>query len=335
MSDGRVFFWGGSTTFVYALSVSTDTVVDLPASLVALERHSVTLLPSGRYLGAGNVQTDLERVLPGASPYAAVYDVSTGAQTRVEMLEGRGLHASVLLPDGRVLLIGGAFGAADGLSADALERCEFFSEATGAFSAAPSLATGRYAHTATRLPSGVVVVTGGRGDDGRSLASVELFDPATGAWRTAAPMATARARHVAVLLGSGRVLVAGGTTGASEGVTATAEVYDPALDRWSTVEPLPIGVGGAGAAALPNGDAIVTGGFASATPPIAIRQAVVFRDATSRWQSMPDMQQARYDHSTVVLTDGHVLVGVGWDRNPYFGIGEGGLEVSDDAFVAP
>src|SRR4051794_6819090 len=42
-----------------------------------------------------------------------------------------------------------------------------------------SLTTGRYAHTATLLPSGKVLVAGGW-NDSTSFASAELYDPATG-----------------------------------------------------------------------------------------------------------------------------------------------------------
>lgn len=334
LSDGRLLFIGGDVTFVWSYSLELGTVVELPPLMgAAPTRHSVNRLPSGRYLALGGVQTDLELVLPGSSPYGVVYDAVAGTQALVEMADGRGLHTGVSLPDGRVLLIGGATISSDMTRVEALARCELFDESTMAFSAAAPLATGRYAHTSTPLPSGLVLVAGGRGNDGRSLASAELYDPTTSTWRTAAPMGTARARHVAVLLGTGRVLVAGGTTGASDGVTGTAEVYDPVADRWTTVAPMPIGAGGASAAALPTGDAIVTGGFARVDPPMAIRQALVFRTGTNAWQSMADMQQPRYDHSTVVLEDGHVFVGVGFDRNPYFP-SEFQMEISDDAFTA-
>ena len=44
-----------------------------------------------------------------------------------------------------------------------------------------SMSTPRYAHTATPLSSGKVLVTGGQDNSG-ILATAELYDPATGSW---------------------------------------------------------------------------------------------------------------------------------------------------------
>ena len=45
-----------------------------------------------------------------------------------------------------------------------------------------SLNIPRYGHTATLLPNGKVLVTGGRGYNYEALNSAELYDPATGTW---------------------------------------------------------------------------------------------------------------------------------------------------------
>jgi hypothetical protein len=333
LPDGRVLLIGGNTTRVTVVSSDLRDADEVTPIMLSPEEHTVTRMPSGRFLAIGNISNEAETLMPFASPLGALYGID-GTQFGVEMADGRGHHQTALLPDGRALVIGGATGSTDGTRVEALARCELFDETTRTFTAAAPLAAGRYAHTATTLASGLIVVAGGRGDDGVSLTSVEIYDPATSAWRAAAPMHTARARHVAVLLGSGRVLVAGGTTGSPATVTATAELYDPATNTWATAPSMPIGVGAAGAAALPNGDAIVTGGFDRLDPlPLATRQALVFRDAASTWQAMGDMQTPHYDHSTVVLADGRVFVGVGWDRNPGF-TSENLMEVSDDAFTA-
>ncbi|MBN1208642.1 MAG: hypothetical protein JXB05_27525, partial [Myxococcaceae bacterium] len=51
----------------------------------------------------------------------------------------------------------------------------------------------RTGHTATLLPSGKVLVTGGLGPGDISLASAEVYDPATGEWSPTGALATARA----------------------------------------------------------------------------------------------------------------------------------------------
>src|SRR3954452_12870109 len=82
--------------------------------------------------------------------------------------------------------------------------------AAGTWTATGSLNTARTAHTATLLPSGKVLVAGGRDANGDALASAELYDPLTGAWTPTGSLNTARFDHTATLLPNGKVLVAGG-----------------------------------------------------------------------------------------------------------------------------
>ncbi|MCP4662552.1 MAG: kelch-like protein, partial [bacterium] len=93
-----------------------------------------------------------------------------------------------------------------------------------------SFGNARTGHTATLLPSGKVLVAGGRDDDRSSLVSAELYDPATGTWTETGPLAAARAGHAAILLPSGKVLVAGGK---NRSALASAELYDPATGTWT------------------------------------------------------------------------------------------------------
>ena len=83
--------------------------------------------------------------------------------------------------------------------------------------------------TATLLPDGTVLVTGGTrayvpGVDPAILAA-DLYDPRTGTWTATANMNTNRRDHSATLLPDGRVLVAGGTN--YDDASGSAELYDP------------------------------------------------------------------------------------------------------------
>jgi hypothetical protein len=102
--------------------------------------------------------------------------------------------------------------------------------ATNTWSAAGSLTTARYIHTATLLLSGQVLVAGGS-DGSAALASAELYDPATNTWSATGSLATARDQHTATLLPSGQVLVAGGA--GNSAALASAERYDLATNTWS------------------------------------------------------------------------------------------------------
>jgi Kelch motif len=68
----------------------------------------------------------------------------------------------------------------------------------GGFTGAAPLATARYFHTASLLPSGKVLVIGGvlfNSGGSQKLASAELYDPVSDTWIPAASMSFARARH--------------------------------------------------------------------------------------------------------------------------------------------
>lgn len=78
-------------------------------------------------------------------------------------------------------------------------------------------------HTATLLPDGTVLVTGG----GEFLSSAELYDPGAGTWATTGSMNTARYSHTATILPTnGKLLVAGGYN-STTGYLSGAEKYDP------------------------------------------------------------------------------------------------------------
>ena len=116
-------------------------------------------------------------------------------------------HTATLLPNGKVLVAGGAI--ASGLfSASA----ELYDPASGTWTATGSLNTARFSHTATLLPNGMVLVAGGFGSHQPHLllASAELYDPASGTWTATGSLSTARDDHTATLLPNGKVLVAGG-----------------------------------------------------------------------------------------------------------------------------
>ena len=82
----------------------------------------------------------------------------------------------------------------------------------------------RWAHTATALPNGGVLVTGGQDTSGARVPNSELYDPASQAFTFTGGLTTRRVGHQGTLLFNGKVLITGGGEGALFG---TVELYRP------------------------------------------------------------------------------------------------------------
>lgn len=129
---------------------------------------------------------------------------------------------------------------------------------------AGALRTGRYAHTATLLASGAVLVAGGTLAGTTIGGDAELFSPATGTFTpVAAPLRSPRSNHTATRLLDGRVLLAGGWFNPSPGVLQAqdrAEIFDPGTGAFTEVGRLRQARVDHAAALLPDGRVLITGG---------------------------------------------------------------------------
>jgi hypothetical protein len=166
------------------------------------------------------------------------------------------------------------------------------------------MATARYAHTASVLANGKVLVAGGYGSSGR-LASAVLYDPVTGSWSATGSMATARYLHTASVLANGKVLVAGGY--GSSGSLASAELYDPVTGSWSPTGNMATARWRDTASVLANGKVLVAGGG-----PGALASAELYDLVTGSWSVTGSMVTARCCHTASVLANGKVLVAGGY-----------------------
>jgi hypothetical protein len=87
---------------------------------------------------------------------SAVSFTPTGSLQRA-----RGFHTATLLANGKVLVAGGANRGSDKLCPGGISSAELYDPAAGLFASTGVLTTARFAHTATLLKDGKVLVTGG------------------------------------------------------------------------------------------------------------------------------------------------------------------------------
>jgi hypothetical protein len=171
------------------------------------------------------------------------------------------------------------------------------------------MSVARFAHAATLLLDGKVLVTGGL-DQG--LTSAELYDPSTGLFTATGSMTVAHKGHTAILLANatlpnyGKVLIAGGDSGGT-----AAELYDPAAGTFAATGSMAVAhVYGPTATLLKTGKVLIAGGDTSA--------AELYDPATGTFLTTGNMTAVRSRHSATLLLDGRVLVtggGVGDSRS--------------------
>ena len=225
LQNGEVLIAGGETAKADLFNPSTGAFTATGSMTISRSAHTATLLSDGRVLITGGVQDFGPGTVPiplGPGVLSAeLYDPATGMFSPTgSMSEGRSGHTATLLVDGTVLVTGtdstaelfspgtGTFSVvgalSTGLGATATRRydgtvlvaggrnrlslatAELFAPESEGFVTTGLLITARDGHTATLLPDGSVLITGGtshmrtcgrggcRGAD-TVLSSAELF----------------------------------------------------------------------------------------------------------------------------------------------------------------
>ena len=234
LTDGRAIAIGGSAPDTGMPSAELDVVSDdgaevdvrkLDATLAhARAGHTATRLGDGvgaQVLIAGGVDASGAPVAAAELFRPLTDDTLKGFAPAMAIPRSR--HAAALMPDGSVLIIGGL----DDAGAP-VRTLELFSLA-GGFVAVGELPDGAGVvdFTATTLPDGRILLTGGRAspaDPPLDTAYIARLDPRDGQIDlvTTDQLQVARAGHQAVSLCDGTVLITGGTVDPSP-----AERYNP------------------------------------------------------------------------------------------------------------
>ncbi len=224
------------------------------------------------------------------------------------MVTPRLYHTATLLPDGRVLVTGGAAASTEA-PCSPRPRCMTRPPAPGR-ATGPWLGSPQPHRDAAEQRQGA--------GDGRhrrqrpAQHSAEVYDAATGTWSPVGAWPYRAPTHSATLLPDGRVLVAGGggsrlggqhLRGAVQPGYGHLDDEQPAWPRRAARTPPPC---------CPSGRVLVAGGFHEYTG--ILTSAEVYEPSSGHWLSAGPLATGRYLHTATLLTDGRVLVAGGFSN---------------------
>lgn len=187
LADGRVLIAGGdgaegplASAEIYDPSSGTFSATgNLPEPRVV---QSLVTLDDGRVLMVGGSDGGFSGGFPVYYPTAALYDPATGVFTSTGTLAfPREMQAASRLPDGRVLVAGGAYLAGNPGSVT-VAAAEIYDPDSGTFSVVGDMAVPRYEAIPLTLGDGSILLAGGWAFAGDTVgdmptASAERFVP--------------------------------------------------------------------------------------------------------------------------------------------------------------
>lgn len=263
--------------------------------------HAAARLADGRVLVTGGFP--IYGQFDNVTATAEIFDPATETWSPAgSMPIGRAAHELAVLPDGRVVAVGGT----DNYGVSYVGDVHVLDPSTGGWQAAGALQEGRNNVGVAVLSDGRVLVAGGY--PGGTLA--DLFDPVTNMVAPVSALAVWRHSHRAFTLPDGRGLAIGG---ASNGFTPTTELYDPATGTWSSGPSMQTGRARFTLSELQDGRLMVAGGHDTDNA-LVFDSVELYNPATGTWSPGSPMNHARARHAACALDDGRVLV-TGGDDN--------------------
>lgn len=261
--------------------------------------HTATLLKDGDVLFTGGIIDDTETEGLILTETAGLLKAGSDLlQPTGDMALARYSHVATILQDGKVLITGGL--AWSGTDIINTRPAELYDPALGTFTRVGDMGVARTGDSATLLPNGKVLITGG------GVTDAELFDPATNSFSSTGSTSSNQV-STARLLADGTVLVTGETT-ADHSAPAPSELYDPASGKFTPTGTMATLRSEYTATLLPNGTVLIAGGIIYPTPgTIPLATTEIYNPATGSFSGGPTMRQMRFEHTATLLSDGSVL----------------------------
>ncbi len=263
-----------------------------PPLSVGRSQHTATRLPDGKVLVVAG--------LKAIYPYVALSSVEVFDPQANTWATGKPLrtarigHTATLLKDGRVLVTGGCDCDPE-YSGTLLNSVEIYNPANRQWRAGPPMNEYRAGgHTATLLPDGRVLISGGKGYIGDPAHTAEIFDPVANTWTPTTPPPLSHSGASATLLADGRVLFV---------ARNNVDIYDPASDSWTVGRAPSVARWGHQALLLPNGRVLLVGGYSLGSV-TAVEQ---YDPSTDRWLYTTPLKYGRADFTLLYLADGRVI----------------------------
>jgi hypothetical protein len=167
--------------------------------------------------------------------------------------------------------------------------------AGASFTPATPLNTPRKGHTATLLPNGNLLVTGGVGTNG-NLAGVEMYQLATGAWINTNSMNIPRSYHTATMMPDGKVLIVGGS------LSASTEIFDSRTGAWAGSGSMSVIRQYHAATLLNDGKVLIAGGQQGS----AYASVEIYDPVAGTWTTTNSMGTPRSGFTATLLPNGQM-----------------------------
>jgi hypothetical protein len=295
MPNGDVRVVGGRQAGAAVATVrdySSGTVTTNATLGAARYSHRASVLPDGSLFvhgGIGSLGSALgsgELLAPGSNMF-----IGAGSSTP------RSEHVQVVLPEGPVLIAGGA-------SSGAVSSAEVFDPTAVNVTPVVSQLSPRYQACGAQLNDGRYLRLGGTtATSGPPAPGAEIYDPTTQSWTAAGGPTQPRVGCAATTLNDGRVLVVGDASAAL--ASTTAELFDVSTGQWSATGPLTVARATPAVELLPSGEVMVAGGRGSNGDAVAATE--LWEPATGTFVGAGAMASPRMTFALNLLSDGSLL----------------------------